>query len=57
MPCSGCTDRRHALSDAAKAIRAGQAQRAGQQIKVAGKSLSDDAKAFARELKVRLVQR
>ena len=57
MACSGCSGRRQALGAAARAVRFGQAAAAGVQIKVATKSLSDDAKAFARGLKVRLIQR
>ncbi len=56
MPCH-CGERRSQLGRAAKAVQTGRYGVAIGETGAAAKSLSDDAKAFARGLKERLAKR
>ena len=55
--CGGCAERRVALAAGLRAAKGGQYAAAAQQAKGAAKSLTDDAKAFAKALGTSLVKR
>ena len=55
--CGGCAERRAILGKAVAALRSGNAPQVAALTKTAAKSLSDDAKAFARGLQARLAKR
>ena len=55
--CGGCAERRAALAEGLRAARGGQYAAAAQQAMGAARSLTEDAKAFAKALSTRSVKR